>query len=97
MIKNGKRGVHGTSAPSATQSHGGPGGITTALTELPQESTEQPDASPGKTWNVAGYLHPVTGIQRAATRLVQCSGLNRSLVCACVFIMSRGIFHSRIN
>lgn len=61
--------MHCASAPSATPSHAGPGGISAVLTELPQESTEQPDASPGKTWNVAGYLHPVTGIQRGATRL----------------------------
>lgn len=97
MIKTGKRRVHCTSAPSATESHGGPGGISTALTELPQESTEQPDASPGKMWNVAGYLHPMTGIQRGAVRLGQCLGLNRSLIRACVFIMCSGIFHVRIN
>lgn len=62
--------MHCASAPSATPSHGGPGGIAAALTELPQESTEQPDASPGKTWNVAGSLHPVAGIQRGATALL---------------------------
>lgn len=89
--------MHCASVPSATQSHGRPGGISTVLTELPQESTEQPDASPAKICNTAWYLHPVTGIQREAIRLVHCIGLNRSLILAYIFTMCRVIFSSRIN
>lgn len=67
------------------------------LTELPQESTEQPDASPRKIYDIAWYLQPVTGIQREAIRLVQCLRLKRILILAYILPIRSMIFPLGIN